>query len=247
MAAGEGSAMAELAAPPEVQQEESITVVVADDSFLVREAISRLLAEEPDVEVAAVCADGPALLAAVARERPAVVVADVRLGLDRDGPPGGAVAELRRRHPELGLVVLSQHDEPHLGAELLARGAVGRSCLLMDLVRDRRQLTAAIDAAAHGRALVDGRVVDRMLEYRARAADSPLAELSPREREILAEIATGKSNARIAADLVLTKRAVEKHINAIFMKLGLSWEPDVSRRVKATLIHLEATGEHRAR
>lgn len=228
------------AAAPVGSAAETIRVVLADDSYLVREALMQILAGEPQIEVAAVCHDRSSLLAAIERERPAVVVTDIRM------PPGDdegirIAGELRTRHPEIGVVVLSQYAEPRFGAALLANGSRGRAYLIKERVHDSRQLVSAIDVVAHGGAFIDARVVERMLQEQAGAA--PLAELSPREREVLAEIAAGKSNGRIAADLVLTKRAVEKHINAIFLKLGLSFEQDVSRRVRATLIHLAATRE----
>lgn len=218
-----------------------IRVVLADDSFLVREAIAAILAGEHGVEVAAVCCDLPSLLAAVERERPAVVVTDVRMppGLQDEGIQ--VANELRELHPEIGVVVLSQYEEPHLGLALLEHGSDRRAYLLKERVHDRRQLRSAIDAVASGGAFIDAHLVAAMVRRRASAENSPLAELSPRELEILGEIAQGKSNARIAGDLVLTKRAVEKHINAIFLKLGLSYAQDVSRRVKATLIYLAAT------
>jgi DNA-binding NarL/FixJ family response regulator len=216
----------------------AIRVVLADDSLLVREAIERILEREEGVELVASCADGTALLAAVERERPAVVVTDVRMP-PRFEDEGIEVARtLRETHPQIGVVVLSQYADPRLGLALLEHGSDGRAYLLKERVHDRRQLTSAIETVAHGGSVMDARVVEAMIAERSSAADSPLAELSPRELEILGEIAQGKSNARIATELVLTKRAVEKHINAIFLKLGLSYAEDVSRRVKAALIYL---------
>ncbi|MDO8185619.1 response regulator transcription factor [Conexibacter sp. JD483] len=220
---------------------EPISLALADDSFLVREAVAHVLAASDGVEVVAVCRDRAALLAAVARERPAVVVTG-SLPSSRERPQPIA-EELRRRHPAIGVVELSGSGEPRFGVELLADGSGGRAFLLKERLQDSRQLLAAIEVVAHGGAYVDACVIERMRAARRRADNSPLAELSPREREVLAQIATGKSNACIAAELVLTKRAVEKHINAIFLKLGLSYETDVSRRVMATLIHQAATRE----
>jgi DNA-binding NarL/FixJ family response regulator len=213
-------------------------VALADDSLLVREALERILEREPAVELVASCGDAAALFAAVERERPAVVITDVRMP-PRFEDEGIALArQLRRSHPGVGVVVLSQYADPRLGLTLLEEGSDGRAYLLKERVHDRRQLIAAIETVAHGGSLMDARVVEAMLEQRRRDAASPLSELSPRELEILGEIAQGKSNARIADELVLTKRAVEKHINAIFLKLGLSHAEDVSRRVKAALIYL---------
>jgi DNA-binding NarL/FixJ family response regulator len=216
----------------------AIRVVLADDSFLVRAAVERILDEEQRIELVATCVDRASLLAAVERERPAVVVTDIRM------PPALAdegieiAGTLRETHPEIGVVVLSQYTEPSFGVALIEQGSDGRAYLLKERVHDRRQLVAAIEAVAQGGSIMDAKIVEAMIARRARAADSPLGELSARELEILGEIAQGKSNARIAEDLVLTKRAVEKHINAIFLKLGLSHAEDVSRRVKAALIYL---------
>ncbi|HEV7774323.1 MAG TPA: response regulator transcription factor [Conexibacter sp.] len=219
-----------------------LRVVLADDSLLVREAIERILEREPGVELVASCGDGTALLAAVERERPAVVVTDMRMP-PRFEDEGIEIARtLREMHPEVGVVVLSQYADPRLGLALLEHGSDGRAYLLKERVHDRHQLTSAIETVARGGSVMDARVVEAMIAQRSATADSPLAELSPRELEILGEIAQGKSNARIAQDLVLTKRAVEKHINAIFMKLGLSYAEDVSRRVKAALIYLTEYG-----
>jgi DNA-binding NarL/FixJ family response regulator len=222
---------------------DAIRVVLADDSFLAREAIERILERESHLTVVASCEDRPQLMAAVERERPAVVVTDIRMP-PGNGDEGIQVAEeLRTTHPDIGVVVLSQYAEPRFGLTLLRGGSDGRAYLLKERVHDRHQLVSAVEAVAHGGSLMDARIVETMISRRSRAADSPLTELSPRELEILGEIAQGKSNAKIAADLVLTKRAVEKHINAIFLKLGLSYAQDVSRRVKAALIYLSATSE----
>ncbi|HEU4700916.1 MAG TPA: response regulator transcription factor [Conexibacter sp.] len=215
-------------------------MALADDSLLVREALERILEREAAVELVASCGDAAALFAAVERERPAVVITDVRMP-PRFEDEGIALArQLRRSHPEVGVVVLSQYADPRLGLTLLEDGSDRRAYLLKERVHDRRQLIAAIETVAHGGSLMDARVVEAMIAQRRSDAASPLAQLSPRELEILGEIAQGKSNARIAEELVLTKRAVEKHINAIFLKLGLSHAEDVSRRVKAALIYLAA-------
>jgi len=220
-----------------------IRVALADDSLLVREALERILEREDGIELVASCPDRGSLLAAVERERPGVVVTDVRMP-PRFEDEGIAIARtLRDTHPEIGVVVLSQYADPFFGRTLLEHGSDGRAYLLKERVHDRRQLVSAIETVAHGGSVMDAQVVEAMMRERASAESSPLAELSPRELEILGEIAQGKSNARIAEDLVLTKRAVEKHINAIFLKLGLSYAEDVSRRVKAALIYLVAHPE----
>jgi len=215
-----------------------IRVVLADDSYLLREAISHVLDEAAGIAVVAACGDRDALLRAVEARRPDVVVTDIRM------PPTGTdeglqvAAALRRTHPQVGVVVLSQFAEPRYGLALLEDGSDGRAYLLKERVQSGGQLVAAIEAVAAGGSVVDARVVDGLIAERRRAERSPLAELTPREVEILAYVARGHSNQAIADELVLTKRAVEKHINAIFLKLGLTAAADVSRRVKAALIYL---------
>jgi len=213
-------------------------VALADDSLLVREALERILERDPAVTLVASCGNAATLLAAVERERPAVVITDVRMPPHFEDEGIALARQLRQSHPQIGVVVLSQYADARLGLALLEDGSDGRAYLLKERVHDRHQLIAAIETVAHGGSLMDARVVEAMMERRRRDDASPLAELSPRELEILGEIAQGKSNARIAEELVLTKRAVEKHINAIFLKLGLSHAQDVSRRVKAALIYL---------
>jgi len=220
-----------------------IRVALADDSLLVREALERILERDPAVELVASCGDAAALFAAVEREQPAVVITDVRMPPRFEDEGITLARQLRDSHPQIGVVVLSQYADPRLGLALLDHGSDGRAYLLKERVHDHRELIAAIETVAHGGSLMDARVVEAMMQRRRRDAASPLAELSPRELEILGEIAQGKSNARIATELVLTKRAVEKHINAIFLKLGLSHAADVSRRVKAALIYLADHGE----
>jgi DNA-binding NarL/FixJ family response regulator len=213
-------------------------IVLAEDNYIAREGIGQLLGLLDDIEVVAVCSDLESLLAAVERERPDVVVTDIRM------PPTGsdegirAAAELRTTHPRVGVVILSQHDDPAYALALLESGSEGRAYLLKERVSDRGQLAAAVAEVARGGSVIDPKIVEALVRARSRSDSSPLAELTARERDVLSEIATGKSNAAIAESLVLTKRAVEKHINAIFMKLGLAQADDVSKRVKATLIYL---------
>jgi DNA-binding NarL/FixJ family response regulator len=213
-------------------------VVLADDSYLLRQALAHVLADAEGIDVVAACGDRDALLRAVDAERPDVVVTDIRM------PPTGTdeglqvAAALRRSHPRVGVVVLSQFAEPRYGIALLEEGSDGRAYLLKERVQSRGQLVAAIEAVAAGGSVVDAKVIDGLIAERRRAERSPLGELTPRELEILAHVARGRSNQAIADELVLTKRAVEKHINAIFLKLGLAATADVSRRVKAALIYL---------
>jgi DNA-binding NarL/FixJ family response regulator len=167
-----------------------------------------------------------------------VVVTDIRMPPTETDEGIHAAAVLRETRPEVGVVVLSQHDDPSYALALLETGSEGRAYLLKERVHDGGQLAAAVEQVSRGGSVIDSKIVESLVRARSRANSSPLAELTSREREVLAEIAQGKSNSAIADSLVLTKRAVEKHINAIFMKLGLAQADDVSKRVKATLIFL---------
>jgi DNA-binding NarL/FixJ family response regulator len=215
--------------------------VLADDSYLVREAVTHVLDATDDVEVLEACDDRDSLLRAIEAKKPDVVVTDIRM------PPGEGdeglrvAAELRETHPEIGVVVLSQYAEPQYGLALLEGGSDGRAYLLKERIQHRGQLVSAIHAVAEGGSVIDSKVVETLVEARQRAESSPLAELTARELEILTFVAQGHSNQAIADELVLTKRAVEKHINAIFLKLGLTYATEVSRRVKAALIYLAET------
>jgi DNA-binding NarL/FixJ family response regulator len=215
-----------------------IRVALADDSYLVRQALTAILAREDLVELVASCPDATSLRAAVEAEHPAVVVTDIRMPPSGDDEGIRVAAELRRTHPEIGVVVLSQYAEPRYGLELFAEGSDGRAYLLKERVGDRHQLLAAINAVAAGGSFIDPKVVEALVEARSRTAGSPLADLTPRELEVLALIAEGKSNTAIGEQLFLSKRAVEKHVGAILSKLALSDTQDVSRRVMATLIYL---------
>ena len=177
---------------------------------------------------------------AVDREVPDVVVTDIRM------PPTGtdegirAANELRGRYPDMGVVVLSQYSEPAYALQFLESGSKGRAYLLKERISDIGQLASAIREVARGGSVIDPEVVDKLVTARSRGARSPLRALTPREVEVLGEMAQGKNNAAVAASLVLSERAVEKHINSIFFKLGLTEEPDVHRRVKAVLLFLAA-------
>jgi DNA-binding NarL/FixJ family response regulator len=218
----------------------ALRVVLAEDNYLVREGVGKLIDLEDDLEVVAVCADYPALVKAVEQEVPDVVVTDIRM------PPTGtdegirAANELRGRYPDMGVVVLSQYSEPAYALQFLESGSKGRAYLLKERISDIGQLASAIREVARGGSVIDPEVVDKLVTARSRGARSPLRALTPREVEVLGEMAQGKNNAAVAASLVLSERAVEKHINSIFFKLGLTEEPDVHRRVKAVLLFLAA-------
>jgi DNA-binding NarL/FixJ family response regulator len=215
-----------------------LRVVLGEDSFLVREGISGLLRGADGIELVAACEDADSLRAAIEREQPDVVLTDIRM------PPGNGdegvrlAAELRETRPEVGVVVLSQHAEPAYAMVLFEDGAEGRGYLLKESVKDRAELIRALRAVGEGGSLVDPRVVEQLLDAQKRRDRARLGALTVRELEILSLIAEGKSNAAIAERLFVTKRAVERHINSIFLKLGLRDTPNVSRRVKAALMYL---------
>ena len=216
----------------------ALRIVVAEDNLLVREGIVRLLSTAPDIEVVASCADYDALLAAVEQQDPDVVVTDIKMPPTSTDEGVRLATRLRGSHPELGLVVLSQYSDPGYVIGLFEAGSDRRAYLLKERLDDRAALVSAIRSVAGGGSWVDAKIIDVLVYTRSGAPSSRLAELTPREREVLAELAQGKSNAAIAEDLFLTKRAVEKHINSIFLKLGLGAANDVSKRVKATLMYL---------
>jgi DNA-binding NarL/FixJ family response regulator len=215
-----------------------IRLVLADDNYLVREGVRRLLETQPGLEVAAVCGDLGSLLAAVDAERPDVIVTDIRM------PPGGtdegiqAAGRLRETNPDVGVVVLSQYANPSYALALLEGGSARRAYLLKERVEDLAQLVAAIHAVADGGSVIDPKVVEALVAENARDEESPLNQLTQRERDVLRGMAEGKNNAAIADALVLTERSVEKVIHSIFLKLGLTWETAVHKRVKAVILYL---------
>ena len=215
-----------------------IRVALAEDHALLREGISRLVAASEDFELVGVASDLPQLLAVVGERLPDVVVTDIRM------PPTGtdegiqAAAWIRQNHPATGVVVLSQYTAPGYAVALLEHGSSGRAYLLKERVGGVDELARAIHAVARGGSVIDPLVVDELVRARSRERQSGLASLTSRESEILSEMAQGKSNSAIAATLFVTERAVEKHTNSIFAKLGLSEEKDVNRRVKAVLLFL---------
>ena len=212
-------------------------VVVAEDNYLVREGVVRLLNAQPEIEVVGAYEDYDTLLAGVNDEVPDVVITDIRM------PPTGtdegvrAANVLRELHPNIGVVVLSQYVEPAYALALLESGSDRRAYLLKERLSDVDLLLRAIEAVASGGSVIDPQVVDALVSARTRR-QSPLDFLTPREGEVLTEMALGRNNAGIAGALGLSERAVEKHINSLFAKLGVSEESDVHRRVKAVLLCL---------
>jgi DNA-binding NarL/FixJ family response regulator len=215
-----------------------ITVALGEDSLIVREGIQQLLATEPDIDVVASCGDLDSLLAAVQAMSPDVVITDIRMPPTETDEGIRVAAMLRESHPDTGVLVLSQYAAPTYALALLDAGSDRRAYLLKQRLHDRAELVAAIRSVASGGSVIDPKIVEALVTEKARSERSPLTSLTPREHDVLAEIARGKSNAAIAESLVLTKRAVEKHINSIFLKLNLSDAEDVSKRVKATLVFL---------
>jgi DNA-binding NarL/FixJ family response regulator len=216
----------------------AIRVVVAEDSLIVREGLQQLLGGSPTVDVVAAYGDAQALLGGVERDRPDVVLTDIRMPPSNTDEGVRLANRLRESRPSTGVVVLSQYAEPPYVLALLEHGSDRRGYLLKYRIHDRGQVVSAIDTVARGGSVIDPKVVEVLVAAKARAGTSPIAGLTPRERHVLAEMAEGKSNAAIAESLVLTKGAVEKHPNSIFTKLGLAASEDVSKRVKATLMFL---------
>jgi DNA-binding NarL/FixJ family response regulator len=215
-----------------------IRVVLGEDSFLAREAISGVLDRVEGIELVASCEDLDALRAAIDETSPDVVVTDIRMPPDNLDEGIRLAGELRSTHPAIGVVVLSQHAEPSYASLLFEDGSERRAYLLKESVKDHGELRRALEAVAEGGSVVDPLVVEQLVDARRRREDSKLDTLTPRELEILRLIAEGRSNSAIADELVVTKRAVERHINGIFLKLDLRDAEDVSRRVKAALLYL---------
>ena len=218
----------------------AIRLVLAEDSFLVREGIRRLLDTHPQLDVVATCGDLEGLLAAVEAEKPDVVLTDIRMPPNELDEGIQAARRLRETSPEVGVVVLSQYSQPAYALSLLESGSERRAYLLKERVEDLEQLVSAISAVAAGGSVIDPKVVEALVAANATAERSTLSELTPREREVLSEMAEGKNNAAIAASLVITERSVEKYVHSIFAKLGIAWEENVNRRVKAVLLFLAA-------
>ena len=215
-----------------------VKVALAEDNVLLREGMSRLVAANEDFELVGVASDLPQLLALAAERVPDVVVTDIRM------PPTGtdegiqAASWLREHYPSTGVVVLSQYVAPKYAVALLEHGSAGRAYLLKERVGSVDELARAIRTVAAGGSVIDHMVVDELVKARSQEHSSGMSLLTARESQILAEMAQGKSNSAIAGALYVTERAVEKHTNSIFAKLGLSEEKDVNRRVKAVLVYL---------
>jgi DNA-binding NarL/FixJ family response regulator len=236
---------------------EPLRIVIADDNYLVREGTRRLLEDSGQVTVLAAVGSAAELLDAVRRSRPDAVLTDIRM------PPagaGGAGAEasarpamegidaahaIRAADPAIGVVILSQYADESYAFELFKNGTAGLAYLLKDRVGDLQQLLAALREVTSGGSVIDPQVVDALVSRRVRLRESPLARLTPRELDVLREMAQGRGNAGIAQALSLSESSVEKHVNAIFTKLDLASEQQVHRRVAAVLTFLRDASLHR--
>jgi DNA-binding NarL/FixJ family response regulator len=215
----------------------AIRVVLGEDSFLVREGIASVLSNLDDVELVETAGDLDELRTSVGRTKPDVVVTDIRMPPSNTDEGIRFAEELRSSHPDIGVVILSQHAEPRYAMALLSGGSGRRAYLLKERLTDDAELNQAVHNVATGQSYIDPRVVEKLVAAREKW-DSELGSLTPREFEILGLIAQGRSNSWIASQLTITKRAVERHINAIFLKLELGEPADVNRRVQAALLYL---------
>jgi len=215
-----------------------LRVVFAEDNYLVREGTAALLAETEEVEIVAIASSFDELMTAVAEQTPDAVLTDIRMPPSNTDEGIRAARGIRAEHPSIGVVVLSQYSDEEYVYDLLKDGAEGLGYLLKERVADVEELVRALTEVARGGSVLDPKVVEALVAAKDRLAHSPLATLTEREREVLSHMAQGRNNAAIAEALFLTERAVEKHINSLFHKLGLSEEPNVHRRVMAVLAFL---------
>jgi DNA-binding NarL/FixJ family response regulator len=219
-----------------------VRVVFAEDNYLVREGTAALLQSSGEVELVGTAASFDELMTAVEQHKPEAVLTDIRMPPTNTTEGIDAAKRIREEHPEIGVVVLSQYAEEEYAYDLLKDGAAGLGYLLKERVSDLDELVRALSEVSKGGSVLDPKIVEALVSAKDRMAHSPLAQLTDREREVLEHMAQGKNNASIAKSLFLTERAVEKHINSLFHKLGLSEEIDVHRRVKAVLAFLRETG-----
>jgi DNA-binding NarL/FixJ family response regulator len=216
----------------------TLRLVLAEDSFLMREGISNLLALDEEFELVAAIATYDELLAAVEKHQPDVVLTDIRMPPTQTDEGIRAATSIRAEHPEIGVVVLSQYVEAEYAMRLFEDGSDGRAYLLKERVSDLDELGAAIRRVHEGGSVVDPKVVEVLIAARGRDDDSILDRLTEREHEVLAQMANGGNNAAIGEALFISARSVEKHIGSIFTKLDLSETDDTNRRVRAVLLFL---------
>ncbi|WP_040562778.1 response regulator [Kineosphaera limosa] len=216
----------------------SLRVVLAEDSALFREGVRALLDSHPAIADVREAASLPQVLELIGADAPDVVITDIRMPPNHRDEGIQLAAMLRDTHPSVGVVVLSQYADAELAVALMNAGSGGRGYLLKERVSDVEHLVAALFDVVAGGSAIDSEIIDELMGRDGRTASSPLERLTPRESEVLALIATGASNNAIAKTLVVTPRAVEKHINSIFAKLDLPVGDDTHRRVAAVLLHL---------
>lgn len=217
----------------------ALRVVIADDEYLVREGARSVLSSVPGIEVVGTAANPAELFAAVDASTPDAVVLDIRMPPTYQTEGIDAAHRLRASHPGVGIVILSQYADPEYALELLRDGSKGLAYLLKERLGEPTRLAEAIREVAQGGSVLDPKVVDALIEAQHRRSRSRLHGLTRREGEVLEMMATGRTNAAIGEALFLSERAVEKHINAIFRKLGLSEELDINHRVAAVLFFLQ--------
>ncbi|MGH2590908.1 MAG: response regulator [Actinomycetota bacterium] len=215
-----------------------IRVVFAEDNYLVREGTSALLQNSGEVDLVGTAASLEELLTQVEELKPQAVLTDIRMPPTNTTEGIDAAKRIRNEHPDIGVVVLSQYAEEEYAYDLLKDGAAGLGYLLKERVSDLEEVVRALNEVSKGGSVLDPKVVETLVAAKERMSHSPLAKVTDREREVLEHMAQGKNNASIAKSLFLTERAVEKHINSLFHKLGLSEETDVHRRVMAVLAFL---------
>lgn len=219
----------------------SLRIIIAEDSLLMREGIVSVIALDDDLEIVETAGDYERLIAAVDEHLPDAVITDIRMPPTQTDEGIRAANLIRDRHPNTGVVVLSQYVEPRYALSLFEHGTGGRAYLLKERVADPGELAAAVRRVTEGGSVVDPQVVDALVEARTADRDSVLNRLTEREMEVLAEMATGANNAAIGEALFISGRSVEKHINGIFTKLDLSQTDDIHRRVRAVLLYLGGT------
>jgi DNA-binding NarL/FixJ family response regulator len=219
----------------------ALRVVLADDNYLVREGIAALLAEVEEIELVDSVGDPQSLLKSVREHQPDAVLTDIRMPPTHTTEGIDAAKQIRAEHPSIGVVVLSQYVEEEYALALLSDGVAGLGYLLKERVSDIAELVRALDDVARGGSALDPKVVEGLMMRRAGEASAPLRGLTEKERAVLEQMASGRTNASISRTLYMSERSVEKHISAVFLKLGLDDEGESNRRVMAVLAFVEAT------
>ena len=219
----------------------ALRVVLADDNYLVREGITALLAEVEEIELVESVGDPQSLLKSVREHQPDAVLTDIRMPPTHTTEGIDAAKQIRAEHPSIGVVVLSQYVEEDYALALLSDGVAGLGYLLKERVSDIAELVRALDDVARGGSALDPKVVEGLMMRKSGEASSPLRGLTDKERTVLEQMASGRTNASISRTLYMSERSVEKHISAVFLKLGLDDEGESNRRVMAVLAFVEAT------